>query len=232
MTASPTLPDSSELKKVAVLTSGGIDSCVLVHELSRLADQVVPIHMRFGLRWEEDELAALQVFLAAIASPTVAPLRSFELPLDAVYERHWSMTGNAVPGQSTPDDAVYLPGRNLFQFVQPAVWCHLNGVGHLCLATLARNPFADATPAFFSLLENTLNTALDGKLKILRPYETLDKAEVIRRGRDLPLERTMSCIQPVDCVHCGVCNKCAERRRAFARAEVPDRTSYAQPAHP
>ena len=34
-------------------------------------------------------------------------------------------------------------------------------------------------------------------------------------GRDMPLELTFSCIDPRDGLHCGRCNKCAERQEAF-----------------
>jgi 7-cyano-7-deazaguanine synthase len=224
----PVFPDS--MNKVAVLASGGIDSSVLLCELARLASEVVPIHISFGLCWDKDELAALQGFLAAVASPKVAPLKSFKLPLGDVYEEHWSVTGIAVPGATTSDDAVYLPGRNLFQLVQAGVWCLLNNVRHIGLATLAGNPFPDATPDFFAALEKVLSTAVGAELQIIRPYEGLNKTQVIQRGQNLPLERTMSCLQPVFGVHCGICNKCAERQRAFAGAQVPDRTEYLQTA--
>jgi 7-cyano-7-deazaguanine synthase len=46
-------------------------------------------------------------------------------------------------------------------------------------------------------------------------------------GRDLPLELTFSCIAPAGELHCGRCNKCAERRAAFREADREDRTSYA-----
>jgi 7-cyano-7-deazaguanine synthase len=54
----------------------------------------------------------------------------------------------------------------------------------------------------------------------------LDKTEVLRRGRTLPLKHTFSCIQPDDGKHCGACNKCFERRRAFAAAGIEDPTEY------
>jgi 7-cyano-7-deazaguanine synthase len=231
-TMDPRFPESSALNKVAVLASGGIDSSVLLCELARRAGEVVPIHMTFGLRWERDELAALEAFLAAVAAPNIAPLKTFRLPLDQIYDGHWSLTGREVPGADTPDEAVYLPGRNLFQLIQPAVWCHVNGIRHVALATLAANPFPDATPEFFTLLEKTLNMAVGGRLEILRPYEMLSKVEVLRRGRDLPLARTLSCIQPVGGRHCGACNKCAERRRAFEQARLPDPTEYARVVPP
>jgi hypothetical protein len=46
-------------------------------------------------------------------------------------------------------------------------------------------------------------------------------------GANLPLELTFSCIDPHCLLHCGRCNKCAERRAAFADAGLADRTVYA-----
>jgi 7-cyano-7-deazaguanine synthase len=49
-------------------------------------------------------------------------------------------------------------------------------------------------------------------------------------GRDCPLELTFSCIAPVDDLHCGVCNKCAERQTAFRLVNRRDLTRYAKEA--
>jgi 7-cyano-7-deazaguanine synthase len=47
-------------------------------------------------------------------------------------------------------------------------------------------------------------------------------------GRDMPLELTFSCLAPVAGLHCGRCNKCAERQAAFRDAGIDDRTEYAE----
>ena len=70
------------------------------------------------------------------------------------------------------------------------------------------------------------NEAVGGRVRVLRPYARLHKGEVMQRGRGLPLELTYSCIRPVRGRHCGRCNKCAERQRAFAEAGMPDPTPY------
>jgi 7-cyano-7-deazaguanine synthase len=212
--------------KVAVLASGGIDSAVLIGDLAGRGVEVLPIYVRFGLQWESEEQAALRRYLQRLESDHVAELKVFRLPVGDVYDEHWSTTGIDVPDFYTDDDAVGLPGRNLFQLLQPAVWCHLNGIRTIALGTLRNNPFADATPRFFALLEQTINLALDGELRIVRPYEGLNKREVLLRGRGLPLEVTLSCLRPTGGRHCGACNKCAERRRAFALAELTDCTRY------
>ena len=46
-------------------------------------------------------------------------------------------------------------------------------------------------------------------VRIETPYRQMSKVAVIKRGQDLPLELSFSCIAPVGKKHCGRCNKCA-----------------------
>lgn len=212
---------------VAVLASGGLDSAILVGDLSRTSPRVHPIYVRFGLAWEEVEERYLRSFLTALAAPSVGPLKVLEMPIRPVYGDHWSTTGQDVPDRDTPDEAVFLPGRNLLLVVEAALWCHLQRVPTLTLAPLASNPFPDARDIFFETVQQAVNLSVDGAVAIRRPYGRLTKREVMRLGEDLPLEYTFSCIRPVDGLHCGACNKCGERQAAFVHAGIPDRTRYA-----
>jgi 7-cyano-7-deazaguanine synthase len=211
---------------VAVLVSGGIDSAVLTAELTRQFSRVVPIYVRFGLRWERSELAWLRSFLGQIQAPGLAPLVILDEPVADVYGDHWSLKGPNVPDRDSPDEDVYLPGRNLLLIAKAAVWCRIRGLGALALGNLASNSFPDASPAFFGDLEAVVNRGMGGSLRLIRPFERLTKAEVMRRGLGLPLGSTFSCLKPSDGHHCGACNKCEERRRAFRSVGMIDPTHY------
>jgi 7-cyano-7-deazaguanine synthase len=183
--------------------------------------------VRSGLFWQAAELHALKRFLVAIASSRLEPLVCFELPLDDLYSGHWSITGRDVPGSDTPDEAVFLPGRNALLALKPALWCQMHGIGRLALGTLGSNPFGDATSGFFHDLEGALNRGSVAPIEFLRPFETFDKRRVMELGRRYPLQTTFSCIDPVENLHCGRCNKCAERRVAFGLIALADPTQYA-----
>ena len=76
---------------------------------------VRPFYIRSGVVWQESELAALRRFIVAVGKRfggRVEELVVLELPLADLYGRHWSLTGDAVPDAASPDEAVYLPGRN------------------------------------------------------------------------------------------------------------------------
>jgi 7-cyano-7-deazaguanine synthase len=210
----------------AVLVSGGLDSAILLAESLGSAGTVWPLYVRCGLYWEAAELAHLQNYLAAVATPALRPLHVFEMPVRDLYPNHWSLSGKGVPAADTPDDTVFLPGRNVLLLSKAILWCHLHGVEEVAMAPLQSNPFPDATPAFFTDFEAAVNRAVGGRVRVRLPYLGLHKTDVMRRGASLPLELTFSCIRPIDGRHCGVCNKCAERRKAFAEAHLPDRTRY------
>ena len=216
---------------VAVLVSGGLDSAILIGHGLKYNASVVPIYVRFGLAWETVEKSYLEKYLDALKCPALMPLVELEQPVADIYGDHWSVTAEDVPDAKSPDEAVFLPGRNVLLLAKPLLWCHLNEVPALALGVLQTNPFPDATYAFFDAMQSAVNLAMKSKVDVemLLPFASMKKTQVMHIGRDLrlPLKHTFSCIAPVDGIHCGACNKCAERQHAFDDGEMRDPTQYA-----
>lgn len=221
------MQQTTDQPRTGVLLSGGIDSAVLLDQFLCRGELVFPFYVRTGCAWQASELTATERFLAQVARTELATLVVLDMPLADLYGDHWSISGTNVPDALTPDEAVYLPGHNPLLLIKPALWCQLHGIEKLALATLAANPFRDATPEFFARFEAMLHEAVGGHVEIVRPFERMTKAHVLEMGRKLPLELTFSCLSPVAGIHCGRCNKCAERRRGFRDAGLEDRTQYA-----
>jgi 7-cyano-7-deazaguanine synthase len=205
-----------------------LDSSILLGHLLGQGRRVQPFYVRSGLVWEAEEQQAIGRLLRALASPELAELVVLDLPLGDVYGDHWSLTGRGVPDLASADTAVYLPGRNALLLIKAALWCRLHGIEELALAVLAANPFADATPEFFAQFESALARATGGSVRFLRPLGSKSKRQVMELGRRVPLELTFSCIAPTGGRHCGRCNKCAERKGAFALIAAEDPTVYAE----
>lgn len=238
-------PPARRQGSVAVLASGGLDSAILLGDYLRSGSDVYPLYIRQGLCWEYAELAHLEHYLDALRGPRLHPLQILEMPVGDLYGQHWSITGHGVPDATSADAAVFLPGRNVMLLAKAILWCHLRHIPAVALAPLLANPFPDAIPEFFIKFQTVVNEAVGGAVEVLRPFDRFAKDEVMRRGRGLPLHLTFSCIHPVassplplswapnrDKVqgrHCGRCNKCAERRRAFADARMADPTEYDSP---
>ena len=216
----------ARLDKIAVLTSGGLDSCVLLADLAREAE-VWPVYVRAGLAWEDEERRAIDRFIAALDSPNVRPLVELSVPMRPIYGDHWSMTGVGVPKPGDAEDAVFMPGRNIVLIGLAAVWCSTRGVHKIAIGSLGGNPFPDATPEFFDSFGAVLTLGLAHEIDILAPYRGRTKIDLIRRNDHLPLELSLTCMTPVDGLHCGLCQKCEERIDAFTASGVGDRTQYA-----
>jgi 7-cyano-7-deazaguanine synthase len=123
---------------------------------------------------------------------------------------------------------VFMPGRNPLLLVKPVLWCQMHGIARLALATLANNPFDDATPEFFHRFEAMIHQATGDRVEIVRPFAKFTKLQVLELRRTVPLGLTFSCLSPVEDSHCGACNKCAERQRAFSHLRLQDPTRYAK----
>ena len=215
---------------ICALVSGGLDSAVLLHRLLRTGARIQPLYVRSGLSWEAAEVSCLRRYLAATRTPRLAPLQLIEMPMRSLYGdgAHWSFTGRGIPGARSADAAVYLPGRNALLLTHAAVFAAPRRITTLALGILRGNPFGDATPRFFHLLAAALTEALRHPVRLLTPLAHTSKRELVRTASaaGLPLHLTCSCIRPRGLRHCGRCNKCAERRRAFRAARITDPTSY------
>ena len=216
-----------------VLLSGGLDSAVLAAHEAQSA-RVLPVHVSVGLAWDAAEVAMVEQLLRApVFAGRAAPLARVEFTMRDVYPpTHWAIRG-VPPAYDTPDEDVYLSGRNLVLLTKAGVVAARHDARRIALGLLAGNPFPDARPQFFSAMAGALSLGLNHAIEITTPFLELDKAAVIGRGVELgvPLELTLSCMSPVHTdglpQHCGLCSKCRERRDAFAAAGVPDPSSYA-----
>jgi 7-cyano-7-deazaguanine synthase len=183
--------------------------------------EIFPIYVRAGLLWERSELTLLRRFIGRLEMRNVRAVSVLELPMRDVAGGHWSVTGRGVPGYRAATSSNYILGRNLSLLAKAAIFCAHNRIGQIAMAPLESNPFPDARPEFLHALERAIQLGVGLKLKILTPYVGMTKAEVIRRGADLPLQCTLSCARPVGLRHCGACTKCAERIAGFREAGIP-----------
>ncbi len=217
---------------VAVLLSGGLDSSVLAARAARSA-VVQPVYVSAGLAWETEEVALVSRLLeSAPFGSNVLPLARIVVDASDLYpDTHWARRGDP-PAYDTPDEDVYLPGRNILLLSKAGVLCALRGIHRLAIGPLAGNPFPDATPEFFASMALTLSLGLDHPLTIETPLASMHKEDVIRLGASLGVrfELTMSCMKPSRGRHCGLCSKCRERRDGFAAAGIADSTEYLAPS--
>ena len=216
------------MRSTAVLLSAGLDSAVLAASEARRA-RVHPVYVSTGLAWEGEELAALDRLLASAPfAGNLEPLARLAFTVRDLYPpTHWALRGEP-PAFDTPDEDVYLTGRNVILLSKAAIYCAQHRINRIALGPLAGNPFPDATPQFFDAMARALSEGLAHAIEIATPFTSMHKSDVIALGVELgvPLELTLSCMNPQGGRHCGRCSKCRERRDAFHDASVEDPTRY------
>ena len=217
------------MNNACVLVSGGIESAVLVNDALGRYDKVTPVYVRNHLRWEDTEVFCLKNFLRCLKQSNLKPLVILDLSMRDAYENHWSITGIHMPGSKSADRSVFLPGRNIVLLAKTAVYASMQSVHSIEIGVLRGNPFPDSSKQFLKKISDVLSMGLDHAIEVKAPFQKMRKEDVIAMGKKLPLESTFSCLNPKGHEHCGECNKCIERKKAFFGAGVFDKTRYKKP---
>ncbi|MEM2874678.1 MAG: 7-cyano-7-deazaguanine synthase QueC [Candidatus Hadarchaeales archaeon] len=87
--------------------------------------------------------------------------------------------------------------------------------------------YPDCRDSFARAMEKAIGEGTGEKIKVVNPLVRMKKSQVIRLADELgvPLEETWSCYLDGR-LHCGRCESCRNRKRAFEEAGIRDPTKY------
>ena len=87
--------------------------------------------------------------------------------------------------------------------------------------------FPDNSKEFLNAFNNVLKVGSFDEIKIEAPLINMNKIEIVNLGNDIgaPLNLSYSCYKGFE-AHCGVCESCMRRKRAFKKANIEDKTFY------
>ena len=113
---------------------------LLAEEATR--GEVLPVYISAGLAWETAERGAVDAFLESLRTLPFAmaihPLAALSVDMSDIYSAaHWAVVGRP-PGYNTPDEDVYLPGRNIVLLSKASVFCATAGADRLVEAFALR----------------------------------------------------------------------------------------------
>lgn len=220
-----------------VLLSGGLDSTTALGVARSRGFACHALTVRYG-QLHEVELeaasrvaAALGVTAHRVVEVDLRPLatsaltdRSIAVPKDRPYD------DIGIPGEVP---ATYVPARNTVLLALALAWAETLGARDIFLGVnvLDASGYPDCRLEFVRAFEALAQFATrDGGIRIEAPLIALTKAEIIKLGRSLGIDYSLthSCYDPDPSgAACGRCDACAIRRRGFAEAGVPDPTRYA-----
>jgi 7-cyano-7-deazaguanine synthase len=203
--------------KAVVLSSGGLDSSLLMLLLKKEGYEVHPVHINYGHLAEEKEWASCQRVAKhlGITAPIKMDVTGMALLPSGLVNSSLHIEKNA-----------FLPTRNLLFAVMGSAYAYSICSDIVAMGILANPLFPDQSKDFLDVAQNCISMALGRKVKLLTPFITLDKREIIQLAakHSLPFEITYYCHAGTE-QPCGICISCKERIAAedYLKQAAPSR---------
>lgn len=124
---------------------------------------------------------------------------------------------------------VWVPGRNMVFTAIANSFAESAGAESIIVGwdLEEANNFPDNSIDFLNAFNNLLKIGTSNKVKIIAPLMNMDKKEIVEIGYEVnaPMNLSFSCYDGKE-FHCGVCESCLRRKRAFKDSNIPDETIY------
>jgi 7-cyano-7-deazaguanine synthase len=222
--------------KAVCLLSGGLDSATCLALARRDGFDCYALSFDYGQR-HRVELAA-----AARVAESLGAAAHRVVDLDLRVFGHSALTddidvpkGRTEETMSAEIPVTYVPARNTIFLSIALAWAEVLEAQDIFIGVnaLDYSGYPDCRPEFIAAFESMANLAtkagVEGvtKLKIHTPLISLTKAGIVKLGKELGVNfsLTHSCYDPD--VHgrpCGLCDSCLLRRKGFAEAGMVDPT--------
>ncbi|WP_299292803.1 7-cyano-7-deazaguanine synthase [Nitrosopumilus sp.] len=222
------------MKKAVVVFSGGVDSICAVSFL-KSKYELYGITFSYGQK-ANNEVAAAKTFAKKLG------LKQHKI-IDIGFMKNLYGDSNVLTSSkkkipSTFDYSIVVPIRNAVFLSIASAWAYtLNASLVVYGAHTGDTHYPDCRPAFARKLESAFNQGeIDGiksglrkNIEIWSPYrQGLSKSDLLKAGmKNLgdAIFKTWSCYANKK-YHCGSCESCQNRKKAFAKAIINDKTKY------
>jgi 7-cyano-7-deazaguanine synthase len=222
------------LKKAVIVLSGGIDSVCMAAYLK-------PKYELYGITFSYGQRADQEVKIAKKFS-RILNLKQHKIVdisfMRDIYGKTNVLTDSKQKIPQKFEYSIVVPIRNAVFLSIASAWAYtLNSVLVAYGAHTGDRNYPDCRPAFTKKLETAFNQGeIDGikskirnEIKIWSPFiEGLSKDKLLEIGYkkfDKLIFQTWSCYSNKT-VHCGQCESCNNRKIAFYKAKITDKTKY------
>ena len=124
---------------------------------------------------------------------------------------------------------VWVPGRNMVFAAIATSFAEAKGAEKIIMGwdLEESGTFPDNSKEFLNALNVVLEVGSPDNIQIKAPVIDMFKKDIVKLGEkiDAPLDLTYSCYMGEE-IHCGKCESCMRRIRAFKDAEIQDNTFY------
>ncbi|MBM5805873.1 MAG: 7-cyano-7-deazaguanine synthase QueC [Candidatus Verstraetearchaeota archaeon] len=214
--------------KAVVVSSGGPDSTTVLYLALKRGFQVFPLTFDYG------QLAEREIEHArSIAERLGLRLLAVDLAaMKGVYSGSTSLVDERIPITEEFTSPIIVPFRNGIMLAIAVAYAQSIGATHVFYGAQESDAahYPDCRPSFVEAFREAARRGTDSEIEIEAPLASMKKSEVIKLGTELgvPFKLTWSCYRQGE-RHCGVCESCNNRKRAFLEAGIRDPTMYENP---
>jgi 7-cyano-7-deazaguanine synthase len=213
------------VSKCVVVLSGGPDSVTTAYWAKAQGYEVHAITFSYAQK-AQVEIKRARLLAARLG---VGHLVVDLSPLRAVYQGVTSLVDEDIEVTSEFTKPIIVPFRNGVFLSVAVAYAESIGASHIFYGAHASDePFyPDCRREFYKAFEEATRLGTDHEITIEAPFSDIPKSEVIKKAIELkvPLEQTWSCYLSGP-LHCGRCESCLNRMKAFREAGVSDPTQY------
>lgn len=214
-------------RRAVVLLSGGMDSATCLALAVSEGFSVTAVSFRYGQRHAVELGAAVRVFSATCG--TAHKHLIVDLPPAVLAGSALTGTGEVPPAGGDGIPATYVPARNTVFLAMALGIAETRGAEAIYIGanSVDYSGYPDCRGEFLEAFQRMADLATKAGVeghgpRLLAPLLTLSKAEIIRLGRGLGVDYslTVSCYDPApDGAGCEQCDSCALRAMGFREAD-------------
>ncbi len=211
--------------KCVIVLSGGPDSATVAYWAKKQGYQIYPITFNYGQIALKETECANQIAQRLGTTTKIINLSE----LKKIFSDVTSLCNADIPLTSEFSASIIVPFRNAI-FLSAAV-AYAVAVGANTIfygAQGSDEPFyPDCRREFYEAFEKAARLGTCQEITIQAPFSGKRKSELFKAGAELGVsfDLTRSCYRD-GTKHCGICESCNNRKRAFIEAGIADPTKY------
>ncbi|ACX73577.1 exsB protein [Methanocaldococcus vulcanius M7] len=230
------------MKAITVL-SGGLDSTVATLIAKDRGYEMTAITFNYGQKAVKREINSAKKICEILGIKHIV----VDLPFVKQFGKSSLITEKEIPTLKMNEldsekafdtmRAVWVPARNVIMFSIASGFAESLGAEKIFIGINKEEgiTFPDNTIEFVEAFNRVLEYGTLNKVKIEAPLYDKTKEEIVKLGAELEkklgvevLKYSYSCYHDngEDFLHCGKCESCMRRKRAFLNAGVEDKTRY------
>lgn len=211
--------------KCVVVLSGGPDSSTVAYWAKKQGYDIFAITFNYG------QIAIKEIECAQkIAEKLEIPIKVIDLSaLKEIFTGVTSLCDETIPMTSNFSQPIIVPFRNAIFLSVAVAYAISIGANRIFYGAQGSDEqfYPDCRKKFYKAFERTARLGTNKEIFVEAPFNDISKSDIIKLGTELgvPFNLTWSCYLNGQ-KHCGTCESCINRKKAFNEAGLPDPTDY------